>query len=308
MPALPGLRALSLLLLLLFWLGAPAQVAAQDLLPVPALSARVIDQTGSLDAQRRAALEAKLQALENEKGSQIVVLLIASTKPEDIAAYANRVANAWKIGRREVGDGVLLVVALTDRTLRIEVAKTLEGALPDLAAKRIIDNAIAPRFRQGDIAGGVEAGVDQIIARVRGEALPEPATPAGAKEGPLGPGQDILLFLVFALPVVAAVLRGILGRGLGSVATGVAAGGMAKFLGAGLVVVVLAGFGALVFALLAGGMGRALGGLSTGQRGGWQGRSRGGWGGGGFGGGGGGGGFSSGGGGDFGGGGASGRW
>ena len=118
---------------------AAAGAWAQPVQPVPALTARVIDQTGTLDASQRAALEAKLAALEKAKGSQVVVLMVPTTAPEDIASYANRVGNAWKIGRRDVGDGVLLLVAKNDRKMRIEVAKTLEGAIPDVLAARIID-------------------------------------------------------------------------------------------------------------------------------------------------------------------------
>jgi uncharacterized protein len=117
-------------------------------LPVPALTARVIDQTGTLDAIQRKGLDDKLAAFEQKKGSQIVVLMVPTTQPEDIASYANRVGNAWKIGRKDVGDGILVIVAKDDRKMRIEVAKTLEGAVPDLAAKQIIDEAMKPRFRR----------------------------------------------------------------------------------------------------------------------------------------------------------------
>ena len=151
---------------------------AQDVQAVPALSARVIDTTGTLDDAQKAALDTRLAALEAQKGAQVVVLVVPSTAPEDIASYANRVANTWKIGRREVGDGVLLIVAKNDRALRIEVAKTLEGAIPDLAANRIIDEAITPRFRSGDYAGGLTAGVEQLAARIAGEPLPAVAGPA----------------------------------------------------------------------------------------------------------------------------------
>lgn len=287
----------------------PWMARAQQPLPVPALTARVIDQTGTLDASQRAALESRLADFEARKGTQIVVLMVPTTQPEDIAAYAFRVADSWKIGRRDVGDGVLLVVAKADRTLRIEVAKTLEGVLPDLMAKRIIDGAITPHFRQGDFAGGLAAGVDRIIAVVDGEALPapEPQRGSGANRGnsPFGNVQDLLVFLVFALPIGAAVLRQLLGRKLGAVATGAATGGLALLFGWGLVIAALAALAGLVFALV-GGLAPALSG-GGGRRGGGWGGGGGGFGGGGWGGGGGGG-FRSGGGGSFGGGGASGRW
>ena len=148
-------------------------VFAQDVQKIPALTGHVVDTTGLLDASQQAALEAKLDALEKAKGSQVVVLIVPTVQPEDISSYANRVGNAWKIGRKNVGDGVLFVVAFKDRQMRIEVAKTLEGAIPDLAAKQIITNAVTPRFKAGDYAGGISAGVDQLSARIKGEALPE---------------------------------------------------------------------------------------------------------------------------------------
>ena len=144
--------------LLLCWaLLSAALASAQAVLPVPALSGRVIDQTATLTGPQSAALDAKLAAFEAQSGPQIVLLLVPGTAPEDIAAYAQRVADAWKIGRRDVGDGVLLVVSKGDRRVRIEVAKGLEGAIPDLAARQIIDNAIRPAFRADDYAGGLNA-------------------------------------------------------------------------------------------------------------------------------------------------------
>jgi uncharacterized protein len=298
-------RLLVLVLALLACLGA----AAQGVLPVPELTARVIDQTGTLDAIQRKGLDEKLAALEQSKGTQIAVLMVPTTQPEDIASYANRVGNAWKIGRKQVGDGILVVVAKNDRKVRIEVAKTLEGAVPDLAASQIIDEAITPRFRQGDFAGGLQAGVDQLIARVNGEALPAPRQPQ--QRGAAKPGFDwfdLAIFLFFAVPIGGAVLRGILGRKLGSLATGGGVGLLAMLFTSSVVVAAIAGVIGLLFSLISGGGpfgGRRRGfGAPMIFPGGWGGGSGGGWGGGG----GGGGGFSSGGGGDFGGGGASGSW
>lgn len=296
------------LLVLLLPFGALAQATVPGLQPVPALNARVVDTIGLLGAGERQGLEDKLAALEREKGSQVAFLVVATTQPEDIAAYANRVANEWKIGRRQVGDGVLLVLARDDRRVRIEVAKTLEGAIPDLAAKRLIDEAITPAFRRGDYAGGLDAAADRIGALVRGEALPEVARGEGGKEGEGGFNlTDLAVFLFFAVPIAAAMLRGIFGRKLGSLLTGGGAGVLAFLATTSVAIAVVA---ALVGAVL------ALAGLSPmgrgHHRGRWGGPPFGGWGGGsgGSGGGwsGGGGGFSSGGGGDFGGGGASGDW
>ena len=282
-------------------------VFAQDVQPIPALTSHVVDTTGLLDASQQAALEAKLDALEKAKGSQVVVLIVPTVQPEDISSYANRVGNAWKIGRKNVGDGVLFVVAFKDRQMRIEVAKTLEGAIPDLAAKQIIANAVTPRFKAGDYAGGISAGVDQLTARINGEALPEvSATANGSGNLPGGfDWMDLAVFLFFAVPIGGAIAKSIFGQKLGSLITGGAVGTLAFMFTASLIIAGLAGVVALLFALFSG-----LSGASRGRSGGLGrgGFGGGGFGGGGFGGGGGGGGFSSGGGGDFGGGGASGSW
>lgn len=284
---------------------------AQDVLPVPTLSARVIDQTGTLNAAQRQALEDKLAAFEASAGTQIVVLLVPTTQPEDIAAYAQRIADNWKIGRREVGDGLLLVVAKNDRRVRIEVAKTLEGAIPDLAARQIIDRAITPAFKAGDFAAGLNAGVDQLMARVRGEELPapQPRKPGGATQG--GDLQGLLMFFFIGVPVLGGILSSIMGRKLGSLLTAVGAGAFGWITSASLWIGGIAGVVALVMVGVLGIGAWRQRGIGRGRRGGigvppviWGGG--GGFGGGGFGGGG--GGFGSGGGGDFGGGGSSGSW
>ena len=299
------MRALSLFLWALFvWLGAPL---AQGVLPVPALTARVVDTTGTLDAIQLKGLDDKLAAFEKDKGTQIAFLLVPTTQPEDIASYGNRVANEWKIGRKGVGDGVLLVVAKNDRKVRIEVAKTLEGAVPDLAARQIIDSAITPSFRKDDYAGGLQAAADQLIARIKGEALPAPPAARSQPGGIAGSGfnwMDLAIFLFFAVPIGGAVLRRILGRKLGALAVGAGVGTIAMFITSSLLVAGVAGVAALLYSLLAGGMAALGGGRSSG----WGGMGGGGFGSGGSGFSSGGGGFSSGGGGDFGGGGASGDW
>jgi len=288
-------------LLLLAWLLAgwvSTGAMAQDVLPVPALNARVIDQTATLSDAQRAALEAKLAAFEAAAGSQIVVLMVPTTAPEDIAAYAQRVGDAWKIGRREVGDGLLLVVAKGDRTVRIEVAKALEGAVPDLAARQVIDRAIVPAFRAGDYAGGLNAGVDQLMARIKGEGLPAPGA-GDAQSGSRGglQLQELGIFLFVGVLAVGGLLSAVFGRKLASLLTAVAAGGMAWWLSASVLLAIGA---AIVTVVVVGilGVGTVLRIIITSA-------GRGGGGGGGRGGG---GGFGSGGGGDFGGGGASGRW
>ena len=301
-------RQLALLLSLLL---AGIAAHAQDVLPVPALAGRVIDQTGTLSPAQKEALANKLAAFEASSGPQIVVLMVPTTQPEDIAAYAQRIGDAWKIGRRDVGDGLLIVVAKNDRRVNIQTAKSLEGAVPDLAARQIIDNAIRPAFRADDYAGGLNAAVDQIIARVKGEGLPPPTrTPQSQRpsSGLFGnlDFMELLIFAFIALPVVAGVTRRIFGRGLGSLASGGATGLIAWLVTSSLLVTGIGVFIGLLFGLFAGASnllrtsgrgGPWIGGGGLGGGGGWSG-----------GGGGGGGGFSSGGGGNFGGGGASGSW
>ena len=272
----------------------PLALKAQ--VPVPALTAQVVDTTGTLNAAQQAELIQKLQAFEAAKGSQIAVLLVQSTKPEEIEQYSLRVAETWKIGRKKIDDGAILVVALQDKTLRIEVGYGLEGALTDITSKRIIEEIIIPQFRQGDVAGGIAAGVDQMMKVIEGEPLPEPVkTPAKSK----GSAVEEMAPLLFML---AIFLGGGLRKAIGKLPAAMATGGVVfvlAWLFAGTVIIaILAAIAAAVITLFGntGGMGR-LGGLGGGFGGG-GGRRGGGFGGGGFGGGGGG----------FGGGGASGRW
>ncbi|MEO8806355.1 MAG: TPM domain-containing protein [Burkholderiaceae bacterium] len=282
---------------------------AQDL-PVPPLSGRVIDQTGTLTPAQSQALSSKLEAIETQRGAQVVVLIVPSTQPEDIASYGQRVADTWKVGRRDVGDGVVVVVAKNDRRINIEVAKTLEGAIPDVIAGRIIAEQIKPAFKAGDYAGGLNAAVDKLGARIAGEALPEPAPKSrgGALSASGFDLQDLAIFLFVGVPIVGVVLTAIFGRKLGSLATGAAVGGVGWWLTTSLLV---AGGAGLIALFLVGVMGVGSGRSMRSGRGSGPIIWGGGGGGGGFGGGGGGGdggGFSSGGGGDFGGGGASGDW
>src|SRR5215212_7951371 len=170
--------ALPALSLLLFSSGAPADVA------VPPLREPVTDLTGTLTSQQVAALEQQLRAFEAKKGSQIAVLLVPTTQPETIEQYSIRVAEAWKLGRRGVNDGALLLVAKDDRAVRIEVGYGLEGPLPDVLADRIVEQVIVPRFRRGDYFGGLTEGVTRMVALVEGEPLPEPArAQRGARGG-----------------------------------------------------------------------------------------------------------------------------
>ncbi|RIX73779.1 TPM domain-containing protein, partial [Acidovorax cavernicola] len=237
----------------LAWAGLPA--LAQGLLPIPALTARVIDQTATLDAAQRSGLETKLAAFEQRKGSQIVVLMVPTTAPEDIASYAQRVGDAWKIGRKGVGDGLLVIVAKDDRKMRIATAKTLEGAVPDLAAARIIDEEMKPRFRNNDFAGGLNAAVDRLIGLVDGEPLPEPSrnNSGGSSGGNDGfDWENLAIFLFVGVFVGAPIARAILGKTMGSVAMGGGIGVVAFFLTTSTVIAVIAGLIALVVSLFSG--------------------------------------------------------
>lgn len=293
-------RALGMGVLWLLWV---AMASAQAVLPLPELRSRVIDQTGTLDPTQQAALESRLASFEAQRGTQIVVVLVPTTQPEDIADYTQRLGDAWKIGRQDVGDGVLFVVAKNDRRVRIATSKTLEGAIPDLVARRIIDQGVTPAFRRNDFAGGIGAGVDQIMARVSGENLPLPEAGSAPEDAGFAP-MDLLIFLVFAVPMFSAVLRSLFGNKLGTLLTGASAGAIAWVLTAVVWIAVGAGLLAMLAALFF----QMLPSMPSSGRG----RRGGDWGGGGFGGGshggGSGGGFSSGGGGNFGGGGASGSW
>ena len=290
--------------LLMLWLSLATLGAwAQGVQPVPPLTAHVMDSTGTLNPQQQAALEAKLSAFEQSRGAQVVMLIVPTTQPEDIAAYAQRIGDSWKIGRKNIGDGLLLVVAKNDRRVRIETTKALEGAIPDLAASQIIEEAITPRFKQGDYAGGLDAAADQIMARITGENLPAPTQNRSGRQGNAGfDWTNLAIFLFIAVPIGARILSGLFGRKLGSVATGGAVGVLAWLFTSSLLIGGIAALAGLVFALVS-----SLGSIGRGGFGG-GGFGGGGFGGGGFGRGGGGGGFSSGGGGNFGGGGASGSW
>jgi uncharacterized protein len=299
--------ALALLLAASLAALAQAPAAAQGLQPIPRLSARVTDLTGTLTAEQQSALEQRLAAFEAAKGSQLAVLIVPTTQPEEIEQYSIRVVEQWKLGRGEVGgkkvdDGALLIVAKNDHRVRIEVGYGLEGVLTDAICNRIITEIIRPAFRQGSFYGGIDAGLEQMMKLIEGEALP-PAE-QGRQSGRRRDGGNLLPGLFFAVLVGSVVLRGIFGRTLGSAFTGAGAGLLVWL---ALHTLLLAGFAALAafaFALLMG-LARGSGWTSLPRSGGFGG----GWGGfgGGSGGGFGGGGFSGGGGG-FGGGGASGSW
>jgi uncharacterized protein len=241
------------------FLGAAA-VAAALLVPslaggevaVPKLAARVTDLTGTLDAGQRAALESELAAFEAKKGSQIAVLIVPSTRPETIEQYSIRVVDQWKLGRKGIDDGALLLVAKDDRKLRIEVGRGLEGVIPDAVANRIIAEHITPRFKEGDFAGGITAGVDRMIGVIEGEPLPAPKAKAFE---PLGKGLDSvegLIGLLFLVVVASSFLRRVLGRVGGAAATGSLAGFLVWLIFSALIAGTIAGVVAFLVALFAG--------------------------------------------------------
>jgi uncharacterized protein len=307
------LRAgLALPLLLALSLAALAQGAAPGLQPIPKLTARVTDLTGTLTAEQQTALEQKLAAFEAAKGSQLAVLVVPTTHPEQIEQYSIRVVDQWKLGRGTVGgkkvdDGALLLVAKDDHRVRIEVGYGLEGVLTDAMSNRIISESIAPAFREGNFYEGIDGGLDQMMKLIQGEPLPPPehAWQTGQHRG----GGSIFPELLFAILIGSVALRAIFGRTLGSIFTGIGAGALVWIGGYALALAGLAAVGAFLLTLLmgaargsgwssyprSGGFGGGWGGFGGGMGGGF---GRGGFGGGGFGGGGGG----------FGGGGASGSW
>lgn len=275
--------------------------AARADVPVPALTARVTDLTGTFSAQQKSELEARIAAFEAKRGSQIAVLMLPTTRPEEIEQYSIRVAEAWKIGRKKVDDGLILVVAKDDRRLRIEVGYGLEGVIPDSVAKRVIEERITPRFRDGDFYGGVRDGVDQLIRLAEGEKLPPAQAARATDASPPVSMIDFLFYAAFFVFIGGMVLKAMLGRFLGSVA--IAAGvGLVGWL---LFEIVFGAFSAGVAFLFA----FANLGMGTGRGGRWASGRGGSWGGGSWGGGSSGGGsWGGGGGGGFGGGGSSGRW
>jgi uncharacterized protein len=292
--------------LLAFLLGWVCPALAE--VAVPQLTGRVVDQTGTLSSSDIAALNGKLEDLEKRKGSQIAVLIVPTTGEEAIEQFSIRVAEAWKIGRKKVDDGALLVVAKNDRHLRIEVGYGLEGVLSDVVTHRIIDEVIAPKFKAGDFAGGISAGVDRMIGLINGEQLPAPEPEHWqAPNNFLDFANPVAIFFVV---IVAGVLRAMLGRLLGSAATGGVVGAFVWLVAGSLATATVLGLFAFVAALIFGGLNfggpvvgsgpyRRSGGYPGGfPGGGWSGGSGSGGGGGGF----------SGGGGSFGGGGASGSW
>ena len=270
--------------------------AEGDPQPVPKLDKRVIDLTATLSAADEARIAARLKEFESQKGAQIAVLIVGTTQPEAIFDYSLRVAESWKLGRKGVDDGVLFVIAKSDRKMQILTGPGLQGTLTDAMSKRIISEVVGPKFRAGDFAGGIEQGVDKMIGVLQGEALPPPQKKRVAVQSV---NYENFLVLGFIAAMVAGpLLRSLLGRFLGATATGAVTGAAAWFLAGGMLFPIVAGAIIFFIVLLMGAMNLSSG---RGGFGGWSGGSSGGWGGGSSGG-------FSGGGGSFDGGGASGDW
>jgi uncharacterized protein len=280
---------------------AAAPVGPDGLLQVPPL-ARLVDQAGVLSEADRAALEARLARFESDNGAQLAIVIVSSTGLEPIEDFANRVGSAWKIGRQGIGDGLLLVVATRDRRARVEVARTLEGAIPDVVAKRVIQQKMGPHFQAGDYAGGLNAALDDLLPRIQQERLGGPTSQRPQPTDRPGSSLHLLLLLLAAGVVFGSVLRRALGAG-GALLAGAGAGTLTAVLLTSIGLGAMVGVGVFALAMALGAAGRyghAIGGPGGIYfPGGWGGGSSGGSGGGGF---------SSGGGGDFSGGGASGDW
>ena len=294
---------------LLLAFTAMAAVAAEgDFSAIPELRAHVTDTTATLSSSERQALEQKLAAWEAQRGGQFAVLIIPTTKPESIEEYSQRVTDTWKLGRKGVDDGILLLVAKNDKKLRLQVGKGFEGSLTDVTSKRIIEEVIVPPFRKGDFAGGINAGVDKVFSVVAGEKLPPPRSSSSSSSSVSHgwPISDWLGYLIFAglglFWAFGSFQSRLFGRIGGSLVGGTIAGAIGWFVTS--LAIVAVGVGILVFLFLLfalasrglGGGGYLPGGFGHYGGGGWSG------------GGGGGSSWSGGGGGDFGGGGASGSW
>jgi uncharacterized protein len=254
-------RACLLALMLCWAFAAMADVA------VPPLTGRVVDRTATLSGGDIASLDQRLKDFEARKGSQVAVLIVPTTQPETIEQYSLRVAEAWKIGRKKIDDGAILVVAKDDRKLRIEVGYGLEGALTDVTAKRIIDEVITPKFRSGDFAGGITDGVNRILRVIDGEPLPAPVQ-RQQNSGLLSDIDPFNPFLIVGVIIVGGIFRGIFGRLFGSLATGGLVAALFWFIAASLALSAISGFIAFLVTMFSDAMTSSGG---TGRGGTWSG-------------------------------------
>lgn len=258
-PALSGARRLYTSTRALFWfavavVGACVSLASHaaegEFKPVPKLERRVTDLTGSIPAAEEARIEQRIRALEQSKGAQIAVLMVDTTEPEAIFDYAMRVAEAWKIGRKGVDDGIVFVIAKGDRKMQILTGPGIQGVVTDAMAKRVIAEIVAPRFREGRFAEGVFNGVDKLAGLVEGEALPPPPTKKRASKNV--DHQGFVVLAVFAALFVAPILRSLIGRFFGAVATGGVTGLAAWFIVGGMIFPIVLAVIVTIVALFAG--------------------------------------------------------
>lgn len=283
------------LLIALALLASTVFAAGAELTAIPLLTGHVVDRAGLLSASQAETLASRLRAFEQQHGSQLVVLIVPTVQPESIEQYSMRVFEAWKIGRKQTNDGILILVSVNDRKLRIDTGYGLEGAIPDAIAKRIVADTMAPRFRAGEPYAGLFAGVEQIIKLVEGEQLPPPVRKSAVQNWQ-GQFEELLVLGIVAATIVGGVLNLVLGRFFGSLATAGIVAGIAWLMTASMLVMIAAAVLVFMFVLVTAGRGGS-------ALGGWGGGSS--WGGGGWGSG---GGSWGGGGGSAGGGGASGGW
>src|SRR5438552_17390531 len=257
-----------LLALLLGWVF-PAWTSSLALanVAVPPLVGRVVDQTGTLSGGDAASLNQTLRSFEARKGSQIAVLIVPTTDGEAIEQYSIRVAETWKIGRKKIDHGALLVVAKNDRHLRIEVGYGLEGALTDVTSKRIIDEEITPKFKSGDFAGGISAGVNRMIRVIDGEKLPAAEPPHWRPPNLLNHIDPI--FALFVLFGFGAVMRNLLGALLGATVTGGIVGALAWYVSGSFEAALFATIMVFMMALVAEILAAANQGAGRSRRSGW---------------------------------------
>ena len=259
-----GILAGSLALFLSF---AALAVDVTDPIPVPKLTGRVIDLTGTLTREERDSLSARLKAFEDARGSQVAVLMVPSIGPETIEEFAGRVTDEWKLGRKSVDDGALFVVAKQERKMRIHTGRGVQGTLTDALSKRIVADIVAPKFRTGDFAGGIIAGTDAIMKAIEGEQLPLPEPKKRKVATSSGSVENFFWLAIFLVPLVASMLTKLLGRFFGSTLAGGVTGLAAWVIFGSAIIAGVVALIALIFAFASGGKGF----LSGGRGGGWGG-------------------------------------
>lgn len=230
----PSLNRFGLLLgALLFWICALfTSASAADLLPIPEV-AYVTDTANLLTAEQKRQLEAKLAAFEEKVGSQIAVIIVPSTNGEPIEDYAHRIGDKWKLGRKDVGDGLLMIIAVNDHRIRIDVMRALEGAIPDVAASRIITDVMAPQFRNDNYYQGISQALDKVFTLIENAKLPAPERKKTQANILYDPDEALWdqpwIAVIFIGFVITMMLRELMGRKSAPL-SGLAVGGLAAFI------------------------------------------------------------------------------